>query len=127
MNIQQLEFATVLERIASEDFSAVFMGYSYSDPDVAYLLFDSSQAGVGLSLNALRDPAMDELILRGRSELDPEARAEVYAELQRYVNDQGLLVPLWFDTYYVGVDKSVVNVSVNPDNALIYYDAFIQE
>lgn len=127
MNIQQLEFATVLERIASEDFSAVFMGYTYSDPDVAYLLFDSSQAGVGLSLNALRDPAMDELILRGRSELDPTARAEVYAELQRYVNDQGLLVPLWFDTYYIGLDKSVVNVSINPDNALIYYDAFIQE
>ena len=127
MNIQQMEFATVLERIASEDFSAVFMGYTYSDPDIAYLLFDSSQAGVGLNLNAIRDEALDELIARGRSELDPEARAEVYAELQRYVNDNGLYIPLWFDTYYLGVDKSVANASINPDNAMIYYDAFIQD
>jgi peptide/nickel transport system substrate-binding protein len=127
MNIQQLEFATVLERIAAEDFAAVYMGYTYSDPDIAYLLFDSSQAGVGLNLNAIRDEALDDLIVRGRSELDPEARAEVYAELQRYVNDQGLFIPLWYDTYYIGLDKSVLNANINPDNAMIYYDAFIQE
>ena len=127
MNIQQLEFATVLERIANEDFTAVFMGYTYSDPDIAFLLFDSSQAGVGLNLNAIRDEALDELIARGRRELDPEARAEAYAELQRYVNDQGLMIPLWYDTYYIGVDKSVVNAQINPDNAMIYYDAIIQD
>jgi len=125
MVIQQMEFATVLEQVAAESHQAVFMGYTYQDPDIAYLIFDSSQAGAGINLSAVRDPELDALIKEGRSATDPDARAAVYETMQKYVNDQGLFVPLWYDSYYVAFQKSVRNANFHPDSYTVYYDAFI--
>ncbi|MGC4105894.1 MAG: ABC transporter substrate-binding protein [Thermomicrobiales bacterium] len=125
MIIQQMEFATVLEKISSESHQAVFMGYTYQDPDIAYLIFDSSQAGAGINLNAVRDPELDALINEGRSATDPEARAAVYETMQKYVNDQGLFIPLWYDSYYLAFQKSIRNANFHPDNYTVYYDAFV--
>ncbi len=126
MQIQQLEFATVLDEVKKSTHQAVFMGYTYSDPDVAYLLFDSSQAGQGINLNQLKDPKMDDLIVQGRSATDAEARGAVYAEMQKYINDQGLIIPLWYDSYYIAYEKKLKGAAFHPDNYTVYYDAYIE-
>ncbi|CAN5545917.1 ABC transporter substrate-binding protein [soil metagenome] len=125
MIIQQMEFATVLAEIAANSHQAVFMGYTYTDPDVAYQLFDSSQTK-GINLNQISDPHMDELILTGRTEMDVEARWAIYSELQKYVNDQGLYIPLWYDSYFIGFDKTVKGAAFHPDNYTVYYDAYFE-
>jgi peptide/nickel transport system substrate-binding protein len=126
MNIQQLEFATVLEQVANGSHQAVFMGYTYTDPDIAYQLFQSDQLR-GINLNQVTDPHIDDLIAKGRSEMDPTARNAVYAELQKYVNDQGLIIPLWYDTYYLGFAKSVKGAAFHPDAYTVYYDAYLED
>lgn len=126
LNIQQMEFATVLSEIAGNNHQAVFMGYTYTDPDIAYQLFHSSQTG-GINLNQVTDPHIDELILQGRSEMDPAARDAVYSELQKYVSDQGLYIPLWYDSYYVGFDKSLKGAAYHPDAYPVYYDAYFED
>lgn len=124
--IQQMEFATVLSEIAAGNHQAVFMGYTYTDPDIAYQLFHSSQTG-GINLNQVQDPHIDELILAGRVEMDQTARYAVYAEMQKYINDQGLIIPLWYDTYYVGFDKDLKGAAYHPDAYPVYYDAYFED
>jgi peptide/nickel transport system substrate-binding protein len=125
MIIQQLEFATVLAEVAAGNHQAVFMGYTYTDPDIAYQLFHSTQLK-GINLNQVSDPHIDDLIAQGRSEMDAAARTAVYAELQKYVNDQGLIIPLWYDSYYVGFDKTLKGAAFHPDNYAVYYDAYFE-
>jgi peptide/nickel transport system substrate-binding protein len=127
MNIQQMEFATVLEEVKASNHDAVFMGYTYTDPDVAFLLFDSTQAGAGINLNQVKDPALDDLIAQGRAATDLDARWAIYQELQKYINDQGLFVPLWYDDYYVAFAKSLQGLNWHPDNFAVYYDAWFAE
>jgi len=103
------------------------MGYTYSDPDIAYLWFHSSQAGTGLNMSHINDPKVDELIMKGRAAVDLTERAEVYAELQRYIVDLALWVPLWIDQYFVGFNKRIQNAVWHPDNYTEYYDAWITE
>jgi peptide/nickel transport system substrate-binding protein len=126
MNIQQMEFATVLDEVKKSNHQAVFMGYTYTDPDVAYLLFDSSQAGVGINLNQVKDPHIDDLIKQGRAAMDSTERAKVYDELQKYVNDQGLVIPLWYDTYYLAFTKDLKGAAFHPDLYTVYYDAYLE-
>ena len=125
MEIQQLEFATLLEEAKAKKHQAEFMGYTYSDPDIAFLWFHSSNAGAGLNMSHVSDPRLDELIISGRSTIDPAERAAVYAEMQRYVTDLGLWVPLWIDAFYVAYNKAIHNANFHPDNVTIYFDAWI--
>lgn len=126
MEIQQLEFATLLEEAKAATHQAEFMGYTYSDPDIAYLWFYSGQAGTGLNMSHIKDPALDEMIMTGRSTMDPAARTEIYAEIQRYVSDLSLWVPLWIDQYFIGFNKGLINAAVHPDNNVVLYDAWLE-
>lgn len=125
MEIQQLEFATLLEEAKAANHQAEIMGYTYSDPDIAYLWFHSDNAGEGLNLSHINDPELDRLIGEGRSAVEQEARAAVYAEIQQYVTDLGLWVPLWIDEYYVGFNKSLQNAAFHPDDYTVYFDAWV--
>ena len=101
--------------------------YTYSDPDIAYLWFHSSQAGTGLNMSHIKDPALDEMIMQGRAIVDPAERAEFYAEVQRYIVDLALWVPLWIDQYYIGFNKRIQNAYWHPDNYAVYYDAWVTD
>ncbi len=127
MEIQQLEFATLLEEAKASKHQAEFMGYTYADPDIAYLWFHSKQAGTGLNLSHIKDPALDALIMKGRSTMDLAQRAKVYAEIQKYVSDLSLWVPLWIDQYFIGFSKKVTNAVMHPDNYAVLYDAWIAD
>jgi len=125
MEIQQMEFATLLEEAKAKNHQAEVMGYTYADPDIAFLWFHSSNAGTGLNMSHIDDPKLDELIARGRSTMDQTERAAVYAEMQRYVTDLALWVPLWIDQYYVAYNKTIRNANFHPDNFTVYFDAWI--
>lgn len=126
MEIQQLEFATLLEEAKAGNHQAEIMGYTYSDPDIAYLWFHSDNAGEGLNLSHIDDPQLDQLIAAGRSAVDLQERAAVYAEMQQYIVDLALWVPLWIDEYYVGFNKAIHNASFHPDNYTVYFDAWVE-
>jgi peptide/nickel transport system substrate-binding protein len=127
MEIQQLEFATLLDEAKTASHQAEMMGYTYSDPDIAYLWFHSAQAGTGLNMSHIKDPELDAMIMTGRSTMDPAARNEIYAEIQRYVSDLALWIPLWIDQYFIGYSKNIQNAVLHPDNYAVYYDAWITE
>jgi len=127
MEIQSMEFATLLDYAQAAEHDAEMIGYTYSDPDIAYLWFHSSQAGSGLNMNHTKDPELDAKIELGRTTTDLEARAEVYADLQRDISDRGLWIPLWSNHYYVAFQPRVRNATFHPDNYAVYYDAFIED
>ena len=120
-----MEFATLLEEAKAKNHDAEMMGYTYADPDIAFLWFHSSNAGAGLNMSHINDPALDELIIRGRSTIDPTERAAVYAEMQQYVSDLALWVPLWSDQFFVAFSKSIHNANFHPDNYTVFFDAWI--
>lgn len=127
MEIQQLEFATLLEEAKASKHQAEMMGYTYVDPDIAYLWFHSSNAGTGLNMSHIKDPELDALIEKGRSTTDLEERAAVYEDLQRYIVDLALWVPLWIDEYYVAYSNSIQNAKFHEDGYTVYFDAWIKQ
>lgn len=126
MEIQQVEFATLLDQAKAGTHQAEFMGYTLVDPDIAYLWFHSSQAGTGLNFSHISDPTLDELIMRSRSAMDMTERATVLEELQRYISDLSLWVPLWIDEYNVAYNQSIQNAQFHDDGYTVYFDAWIQ-
>jgi len=126
MEIQQMEFATLLEEAEAGNHQAEMMGYTASDPDIAFTWFHSSNAGSGLNMSHINDPELDAMIEDARTTMDVDERAEKYAEMQRYIVDLALWVPLWVDQYYVAFSKSLRNATFHEDGYTVYFDAWME-
>jgi peptide/nickel transport system substrate-binding protein len=126
MEIQQMEFAALLEEAEAGNHQAEMMGYTSSDPDIAFTWFHSSNAGTGLNMSHINDPELDAMIDDARTTMDVDERAEKYAEMQRYIVDLALWVPLWVDQYFVAFSKSLRNATFHEDGYTVYFDAWME-
>ncbi len=126
MEIQTFEFGTLLEKLKAGEQQADFMGYTYTSPDILYLWFHSSNIGTGLAHSHYKDPELDALIERSRRETDEPARLETYAEIQRYINDQALWVPIWNNTNYIAVQPEVQGYELHSEGYLSLLDAYVE-
>jgi peptide/nickel transport system substrate-binding protein len=66
------------------------------------------------------------MIEKSRSTMDKEARDQVYQDLQKYIVDQAIWVPLWIDQYTAAFDKSIQGALWHPDAYAVYFDAWVK-
>jgi peptide/nickel transport system substrate-binding protein len=125
MDIQDFEFGTLLQMAEAGQQQMEMMGYTYPIPDIAYLWFDSANIGTGLTLSHDNDPKLDELIDKSRATLDKTERDKVYEDLQKYIVDQAIWVPLWIDKFTEAYDKSIQDAKFHPDAYTVYFDAWL--
>jgi peptide/nickel transport system substrate-binding protein len=126
MEIQTFEFGTLLAKLRAGEHQAEFMGYTYTSPDIVYLWFHSSNVGTGLAFSHYKDPALDRLIVASRTESSPHRRLELYREIQKYIVDRALWVPLWINTNYVAVQPTVAGAKIHPDGFVVLNDAYLR-
>lgn len=126
MEIQTYEFGTLLERYMAGEQQAGFMGYTYTNPDIVHLWFHSSNIGTGLAHSHFPSEELDGLIERSRTETDLDAREEIYAEIQRFISDEALWVPLWTNENFIGIGADVQGVEVHPDGYAVLNDAHLE-
>jgi peptide/nickel transport system substrate-binding protein len=125
MEIQDFEFGTLLQKCQAGEHQAEMMGYTYPIADICYLWFDSANIGTGLNLSHDNDPKLDALIAKSRATLDATGQAQVYEDLQKYIVDQALWIPLWIDKYTEAYDKTIQDAKFHPDAYTVYFDAWL--
>jgi peptide/nickel transport system substrate-binding protein len=125
VEIQTYEFGTLLEKLKKGDHPAEFMGYTYNEPDIFYLWFDSANIGTGLNFSHFADKALDAMIEKARGTMDTGKRAALYADLQRYVVDKALWVPLWTNLSYIALQPSIKDAKIHPDGYVFLGDAYL--
>lgn len=123
MNIQNFEFGTLLSKAAAGVQQADFLGYTYSDPDILYIWFDSKNIGTGLANSHDNDPHIDALIAQMRSTTDATKRKAVIADLQRYIADQALWLPLWTNNNYIAFQPRVHGSFLDAEGNVILNNA----
>jgi peptide/nickel transport system substrate-binding protein len=115
MNIQLLEWSAFIKILNSpqmpKNFDAVLLGWSLSiDPDM-YELWHSSEYPKGFNLGGYKDKRVDELLEKGRTEINREKRKGIYKELYlKIANDQPYYF-LYYPESVVGINKRVKGLS----------------
>lgn len=95
--VQVIEWSTFLSNyVDKRNFDAVVMGWQLAlDPD-QYSIWHSSQTGDGqFNFIGYRDPVVDGLLERGRTEFDPERRTAIYRAFHRRLHEQQALCFLY--------------------------------
>jgi peptide/nickel transport system substrate-binding protein len=119
-------FAT---RVTEGSYNFAEMNWTALDPHlVLFNMFYSSEANGGGQFNRTKveDPALDELIDRGRTATDPAERAEVYAELQTYVMDNALILPLWDNSWITLAAPTVQGLVFDLEARPLLYNVWVE-
>lgn len=107
MNVQTYDFATVLQKAASGDSQADFMGYTYSTSHIFYIWFHSSQIGTGLANSHFRNAKLDAMIMANDHTTNAKKRYAIDQKIQKFIADKALWVPLWTNNVYVAFQPRV--------------------
>ncbi|HET8680135.1 MAG TPA: ABC transporter substrate-binding protein, partial [bacterium] len=126
MDIQTFEFGTLLAKLRAGEHQAEFMGYTYTSPDIVQVWFHSSNVGTGLTFSHHKDPALDKMIEASRTLPSPQRRLELYRDIQRFIVDKALWVPLWTNTNYIALQPNVQGAKIHPDGFVVLNDAFLR-
>jgi dipeptide transport system substrate-binding protein len=95
---------------------------SNGDPHGALAtLYKSPGAWVGI-----HDDTVDELIDQGAATIDTEARGEIYAELQQYLWENVIHVPLYNSDFTVGMTNRLSGVIVLPNFDTVFKGAVLE-
>jgi peptide/nickel transport system substrate-binding protein len=127
MEIQSFEFGTLLEKAKAGEQQAHLMGYTYTNPDILYLWFHSSNIGEGLNLSHVDDPKLDAMLEKSRTTIEEDAQKEVYRDIQRYVVDKSLWVPLWNNQEHIATRQVLKGADISPEGYLFLLDAQLTE
>lgn len=96
------------------DFFPVYQTANYADPDnVAYAAYHSSRNG-NWQNPVYKNPKVDDLIERGRAEVDPRKRAAIYAEFERTVVEDAPDIFGVLEKRKMAVRSDVMNMVFTP-------------
>jgi ABC-type transport system substrate-binding protein len=92
----------------------------YPDPDgVLYLLMYSENAVLGRFCGC---PELYDLIKRGRAEMNPITRHQLYRDIEQYISDHALLLPLFHEQTYRFALKEVQEFEVSFSRPVVPYE-----
>ncbi|MBB3112490.1 peptide/nickel transport system substrate-binding protein [Paenibacillus phyllosphaerae] len=97
-----------------------------SDPNALYAFYHTYDPKGRASLSRLSDPAIDKLLEQGLVEPDDTKRAEIYKEIQHYIVDQAIVLPIYVFPYTVAAAKSVEGIVFDSLGYPLFNDATVK-
>jgi peptide/nickel transport system substrate-binding protein len=67
----------------------------YQDPDILGIYLHSRSIG-GFNFTFYKDPMFDSLLDQGTAALDPDKRKQIYAQVQHFIMDKALILPIYY-------------------------------
>jgi len=110
MQLQSLEWTTLLKLIEKREFDAVSLAWATSFDEDPYQLWHSSQAEKGSNFVGFVNAEADKLIEEGRVEFDKPKRIEIYKKLHELVHEEEPYTFLFTNPSLVAVAKRFSNV-----------------
>jgi peptide/nickel transport system substrate-binding protein len=112
MDIQLIEFATIVQNGNTGDYQALSLGWSGAvDPDGdTYPLFYS---GAGFNFAKYASPELDKALDAGRANLDQAKRAQAYMDAQKVLLQDQPMIVLYSENQLVTTRKPVQNFPNN--------------
>ncbi len=94
MNTQLVAYPAALEAASQGKHHLIPFTLSSSDPDILRTFFHSENADGGFNWARVRDPDLDRLLEEGARTLDPDKRLALYAQAQKIIMEQALIIPI---------------------------------
>lgn len=121
LDVRTLEWATYYGDIQRGDFELTSLQWvGIEDPNYYYMVFDSAMAPPHGNTNRgyYSNPEMDELVEAGQRTIEPAARKQIYARVQKLAADDLPYVSLWWINTVAVLDRKLNGFDPYPNGSL---------
>ncbi len=94
MQSQTVAYPAALEAGREGQHNLLPFSLTNSDPDILRTFFDSANADAGFNWAKVRDTHLDGLLTQGLTTVDAVKRRAIYAQVQQFIMEQALIVPV---------------------------------
>jgi len=108
------------------NYTAAIMDYGDYEADFMYGIFISSNMNI-MNISRVVDTALDDMLIRTRTTVDPAERQEVVDQVQEYITTNAFLVPIMARQDLNAMSKRVQGLQGNFFTGLVLTDAYIEE
>ncbi len=123
VNLQQVEYAAMAAAFLAGEHNIARVYFSHTDPVVLTTLYHSRNIpGTNFNRTMKPDPELDRMLDAATAELDPERRKQMYMDIQQYIMDQALTIPLWEEVVLWGANANVQGIHFQPLGGVWLYD-----
>ncbi|MEI2283697.1 ABC transporter substrate-binding protein [Paenibacillus polysaccharolyticus] len=97
-----------------------------SDPNALYAFYHTSAEGERPTLSGLSEPKIDQLLEQGAVETDSAKRVDIYSQIQKYLIEQAVILPIYVFPYTVAASKNVEGIKFDALGYPLFNDVRIQ-
>lgn len=129
LTIKQVEWGTFLEMASNGEQDMYYLGWSNAtaDPDNTFTpLFHTDSQGAGGNRMFYSDKKVDELILQGRQETDPEKRELIYKDIQDIIIEDMPMIPIRFSDKLNAYSTKLKDARIDVNDLLHLDKAYIE-
>jgi peptide/nickel transport system substrate-binding protein len=123
LQIRQQTPAEQQQSLTAGAFGTYYYNVTRADGDILRTQFSSTLRNIN---QRPADDVLDPLLDAQLAAADPAARADLVAQAQREVLDQGLAIPLFELAQSIGVAGDVHGVAFDASSRLLFHDAWIE-
>ncbi len=117
VELEKVEFGTLLENGSSHKFQALQLGWSgRPDPDQSF--YDFVVTGQPNNYSGISNPELDELANLARVELDPAKRKELYDKAMAISHDESQYVYIYHEFTRFGISNKIIGFEYVPDGLI---------
>lgn len=109
-------------------FDIAILNWEYNDPDILYLLYNSSQGGgKGLDFTNYTNAQLDKLTAEGRAELNPKKAKADYIQAQKILMNNVVIDPLTVPVGITALRKRVQGWHTDNAGNVVLQDLYINK
>lgn len=110
VKLESFEWGTFYEDVQKGKFQmATLRWIGALDPDIYRLAFHSSEKPPGRNRGRYANPNLDKILEQGLKESNKTKRVAIYQKVQKIINDDLAIIPLWYDEQVSIVHRRVMN------------------
>jgi peptide/nickel transport system substrate-binding protein len=126
LQIKQLEAGALLAATPKAEHDLYLNGYSWNEPDM-FSLFLSCDRVASSNRVLYCNPQLEELIKKGRTELDQAKRMQIYFDAQKLTLQEAPWQPLYMPVSKTAVNAKVQDLKQGQAGGLYWHDAWIKK
>lgn len=115
--VEPMEFGSFIQRSSDGEHDMGYFAWITSTRDGDYTFYSlnhSTQTGAPGNRSFVKDPEVDELIMKGRTTTDEATRKEIYKQLQIKLRELDNNAPIIYTNISVGMNKKVEGFVLDP-------------
>jgi peptide/nickel transport system substrate-binding protein len=125
-DVEVVEHTTLLAQGREGAQQAIFLGYTYTSADILNSYLNSRNIRTGYNWAHHSSPEVDSLLALSRGTSDSAVRQNAYNQLQRYVLDNALWLPLWINDNYFALQPRLEGAALSREGFVALLDAYIR-